>query len=300
MSNPKETPSHHGVLSETSGQYLNETMRLLIERGSCRGFTADPIPEALQQQLYQAAIHSPTGGNLQPYSIIKIEDDAARQKLTEWCEQKFMADAPLHLLFCLDWHRLERWAELSVAPFSAKKAFRHFWISFQDTIIAAQNLCTAADAIGLGSVYIGTVMEYMREIRDLFALPDGVLPVVLLCVGFPEYQPKSRRKLGPNVIVHDERYRDLPDDELLAAFDDKYPTVKIEITDRRMEMMEQVCRDVHGDEFAQKCLAAIHNQGFINAVQRYFGLHYRANMMPGLNEDFLAVMREMGFEWFEA
>ena len=151
--------SHHGVDDSAGRRYPNETMRLLLERGSCRYFENRKIPPDVLDLILKAGVHAPTGGNLQPYSIIKIEDEQTKRKLTELCgNQQFIAHAPVNLMFCIDWYRLRRWAELEIAPFTATSSFRHFWISFQDTMIAAQNICTAADAMGLGSVYVGTVL----------------------------------------------------------------------------------------------------------------------------------------------
>jgi FMN reductase [NAD(P)H] len=294
-----EMPDHHGPIDGQEGKYPNETMRLLLERGSLRNFSDTKIPPETLQQILDAGNRAATGGNLQPYSIIKIEDDAVREKLAEWCGQNFIAKAPVNLLFCIDWWRNERWAALEVAPFSAKNAFRHFWISIQDTVIAAQNICTAADAMGLGSVYIGTVLEIFRELKDLFELPDGVFPVVLLCIGYPRNRITQRKKLGVDVLVHDEKYRKLGDQELLDAFGRKYEGQKVKINDERLEAIEQVCREVHGEEFAQKCLERIKQTGYINPIQRYFGLHYVANEMPGRNQEYLQIMEDFGFGWFK-
>lgn len=294
-----DMPSHHGVKTTLDGEYPNETIRLLHCRASCRAFTPDPIPEDVLRILFEAAIHSATGGNLQPYSIIRIEREAARIKMAEVCGQRFMARAPLHLIFCVDWARLERWAGLSGAPFTAPHSFRHFWVAVQDTTIAAQNLCTAADAMGLGSVYIGTILDLIQEARDLFDLPPGVLPAILLCLGYPKRKPLSRKKLGPEIVVHRETYQPLSDEALEAAFDNKYTGHKVAITEERLEKIAAVCRRVHGATFAEACLARIHAQGFLNPAQHLFGLHYTADEMPQGNEDFLRVLKECGFDCFE-
>lgn len=294
-----DMPSHHGVEESLSGTYPNQTIKLLIERASCRSFSDKKIAPDVLHHILEAGIHSPTGGNLQPYSIIKIEDEKTKQKLADWCAQSFIGTAAVNLLFCIDWHRLERWAQLEVAPFSAMGSFSHFWISFQDTVICAQNICTAADCLGLGSVYIGTVLCFLREIRDLFDLPKGVIPVVLLCLGYPKGKRLPRKKLGVNVVVHDEKYSDIPDRELKKVFNEKYPNVRIDITEERLETIREVCRVVHGDEFAKKCVERIKENGYINHVQRYFGLHYRADMMREENDELLPIVEEFGFDWFK-
>ena len=292
-------PSHHGYKEKKDEHYANDTMKLLMERASCRNFADRKIPKKVLDSILDVGTHAATGGNLQPYSIIKIESLAMRKKLAEMCHQDFIAKAPVNLVFCIDWRRLQRWAELETAPFSATSSFRHFWISFQDTVICAQNICTAADALGLGSVYIGTIMEFFRETRDMLALPKGVFPMVLLCIGYSKGMRMVRRKLGRDVVVHDEKYQELDDADLRKAFDEKYHHVKIEMTEERLARIHDVCTKVHGSDFAKRCVEEINRAGHINAAQRYFGLHYEADLMPEGNEEFVAITKELGFNWFE-
>jgi len=278
----------------------NETIRLLHERASCRSFENKKIPDDIMRAVLEAGVHAPTGGNLQPYSIIKIENEAIREKLAALCgDQKWIAEAPVNLLFCIDGRRLERWARLEDAPYTGNHSFRQFWISFQDVIIAAQNICTAADAVGLGSVYIGTVLECFRDLRPIFELPDGVFPVVLLCLGYPKLRPGPRPKLGVETVVHDEKYRDLDDRSLKKAFDRKYSSRTFEPTTERLEKARSVCTRAHGPEFAARCAARIERDRCLNMAQMYFALHYCADEMPEGNEDFLAITEEFGFGWFK-
>jgi nitroreductase len=298
MSERKES-SHHGHKEDVKGEYPNETVRLLMDRASCRNFLEKKIPVGVLDLILDAGTHAPTGGNLQPYSIIKIESAQIREKLADMCGQNFIAKAPVNLIFCIDWHRLERWAGLEIAPFTAAGAFRHFWISFQDTIISAQNICTAADAMGLGSVYIGTIMEFMSEICELCRLPKGVLPVVLLCLGYPGSRLLVRRKLKRDAVVHDETYQELDDQQLRDIYDEKYNHAKFEATDERVQRMREVCEKVHGKDFAERCIRDVNDKGYISMAQRYFGLHYPADLMPDSNELFVEVIKECGFNWFE-
>ena len=280
-------------------KYPNETMKLLFERSSCRDFLDKKIPAAIMQIVLEAGVHAATAGNLQPYSIIKIENAETKQKLAKMCEQNFIGKAPVLLLFCLDLHRNERWAGLEVAPYTATSSFRHFWVSFQDTVICAQNICTAADSIGLGSVYIGTVIDMPSKIQTMFKLPRGVFPVVLVCLGYPKKRLPPRSKLGVGTVVHHERYHELKDEELLDVFNKKYEGQRLPIAENRLETILKVCRTVRGQEFAEKCASKIRANDHINRAQHYFGLHYRADVMPTGNDEYLKIMEEFGFGWFK-
>lgn len=286
---------------ESKDRYPNQTMELLIERASCRDFSDKKIPPDVLQVVIEAGIHAPTGGNLQPYSVIKIEDDETKKKLAKLGIQSLVTEAPVTLLFCIDWRRIERWASLEAAPFTATSAFPHFWISFIDTVVCAQNICTAADSMGLGSVYIGSIITLLTDIRDMFKLPKGVFPVVLVCMGYPKVKPQPRKKLGTDAIVHSEEYHEMQDDELIDAFNRKYRDYreKFEITEERLETISEVCKEVHGEKFARRCIGRIKEKGYINTAQYYFGLHYRANLMPAENDVFLRLVEKFGFGWFK-
>jgi len=289
--------------SKYSGQSdrecFNETISLLLGRSSCRDFLDKQIPSDMLQLVLNAGLHAPTAGNLQPYSIIKIENTDTKRKLAEMCKQNFIANAAVLLLFCIDLHRNERWANLEAAPYTATSSFRHFWVSFQDTMICAQSICTAADSMGLGSVYIGRVIDMPVDIQTMFGLPKGVFPVVLLCLGYPRIRHASRKKLGVNTIVHSERYREMEDKELLDAFNKKYESEKLPVSKERLETILKVCRAAHGEEFADKCASQIRADGYINRAQHYFGLHYRADLMPDGNDKYLKIMEDFGFNWFK-
>ena len=280
--------------------YPNKTMELLYERASCRSFKEEPVPDETLNAVLTAATHAATGGNLQPYSVIKVLDADVRQRLTALCgDQPFIGKAPVDLVFCIDFHRLERWAALEQAPFSARRAFRHFWISFQDVVICAQTVCTAADAMGLGTVYVGTVLECLDELKDLLKLPEGVFPVVMVCLGYPKGQLTPRRKFGVDVVVHDETYHEMTDEELLRVFDEKYGGQTFEATPERVDSIARACRAVHGEGYAEEFLARVKRDGHLNMAQNVFGLKYPADEMPRRNRHIMGAARNAGFGWFD-
>jgi len=277
---------------------MNKTLKLLVGRASCRAFAGRKVPVDVVNKILEAGIHAPTGGNLQPYSVIKIEKQAAKNRLAKLCWQSFMKKAPLHLIFCVDFHRLKRWAKLENAPFAADRSLRPFWIAFQDTIICAQNMCTAADALGLGSVYIGPIFDSIPAIRKMCRLPKGVVPVVSLALGYPSIFPEPRKKLGAGTVVHSEVYRNIPDKELLAAFAGKYKGARAEITKKDLKTMFQVCQAVHGPKFAKKCVEGIKARKYINRAQVYFGLHYRADKMLSGTPKSMKMLAKAGLACF--
>jgi FMN reductase [NAD(P)H] len=284
-------------------EYPNETLKLLNERASLRSFSDKEVTEETLNQILEAGTHAASGGNLQPFSIIKIRDKKKMEKLVELGNQVFLKTAPVNLLFCIDYYRLRRIAEIEKAPFTATSSFAHFWIALEDTVIAAQTVCTAADSLGLGSVYIGTIFtepETLRSCKQLFELPDEVLPVVLVSMGYPKAKPPIRKKFDINTLVHDEKYHISTDEELKKAVERKYEGRKLEISehDRRIDTIKEVCEKAHGEEFADEVVQEIKKNGYISMFQYIFGLHYRADMMPEVNEDLIKLIKEYGFDVF--
>lgn len=276
----------------------NGTIRLLHERASVRQFADRPIEPEVMDAVLDAGVHAATGA-MQPYSVIVVDDPAMKQTLydLDGCGQKQILSAPIDLLFCLDMHRCARWAELRNAPFTATSSFEEWWVSFQDVVIFAQSICTAAEALGLGSVYIGTVYWHFRELRELFRMPQNVFPVVMVCMGYPrEERPKPRPKLGRDIVVHRGAYREPTDEELLAAIDAKHGG-RVEPTEKRLETIAEVCRSVGGATLERRVLADIEARGYINTAQVIYGLAYRADKGVENNLDYLEILSEAGFGW---
>lgn len=280
-------------------EYENETLKILFERSSVRIFLSRKVPENVLKRVIEAGLHSASAGNLQPYSIIKVEDEERKKLLAELCLQKFISKAPVLLVFCLDFHRLERWANLSNAPFTAAKSFRHFWVAFIDVSICAQTICTAAESFGLGSVYIGTIIESAERVRDVLKLPEKVFPIILVCLGYPSVRPKPQKKLGYNIIVSNEEYREPSDEELLKAFNEKYDRIKVKVNEERLKLAEEVYRNLFGEEPAKIFCEKIRASGYFNPAQYYFLLHYRADLMCRDNELFVKMLENAGLKFFK-
>lgn len=280
--------------------YENEVMKCLYERGSVRTFSDKEVTNDVLRSIVDAGCHAATGGNLQPYSIIEIRSEEKKDALMATGKmQSIVKKAPVNLLFCIDWNRSQQWANLHHAPFAALQSYRHFWIAFQDTIIAAQNVCTAADSVGLGSVYIGTVESCFEEVKEMFKLPKGVFPVVILSLGYPEREPVIAPKLLSDIIMHQEEYQVMNDDLLNKAMNEKYGNRKTPTSDKNLATLYEVSKNVHGVSFAERAVEYAKQNESIHPVQRYFGLHYVADQIRTGNGRFLASLRDSGFEWVD-
>lgn len=276
---------------------MNETLNIMNNRYSVRSFKEEPIPRHIQDQFINAGLKAASAGNLQPFSIIRIEDKENSKWFVEHHMQGFIEKAPLNLLFCLDFHRLQRWSKHHKAPFVMDKSLAHFWVGFQDVIILAQSIETAANSLGIGSVYVGTVMDYILELQEKFNLPKGVIPIVLLTMGYSNQPKKIARKLSQNLVVHDESYVNHSIDFLEEEFHLKYGDPTIKVTEEIIDKIYTVVKEVDGEKQAEIVKEYVRTQEKVSIPMRYFGLHYVAHRTAKENTKMLDALYKNGLVW---
>ena len=198
---------------------MNPILESLSTRKSVRVFEPTPIPAEEREAILQAAAQAPTAGNQQLYTILDITDPALKARLAETCDhQPFIAAAPMALIFCADplkW--VDAYADAGCEP--RPLGVGDLMLAVTDAAIAAQNAVTAAWSLGIGSCYIGDIMEQAEEHRALLHLPDGVFPAAMVVFGYPTAQQAERPKparVGLEHIVRENAYRRLTGGELRA------------------------------------------------------------------------------------
>lgn len=173
---------------------MNEIIKLLQNRKSIRVYEDKPIPLEDKKLILQSAMEAPTAGNQQMYTILDITDQEIKDELAISCDnQPFIARAPMVLIFCAD---MQKWYDTFVEGGARprKPAEGDFALSITDAVIAAQNAVVAAESLGIGSCYIGDIMEQCEFHRELLHLPEYVFPAAMLVFGYPTKQQKERKK----------------------------------------------------------------------------------------------------------
>ena len=196
---------------------MNPILDNLHSRKSVRVFEPKLIPAEVKQAILEAAAQAPTAGNQQLYTVLDITDQALKDRLAVTCDdQPFIAKAPLVLIFCADAHKWRTaYADAGCAP--RLPGTGDLLLSVTDAAIAAQNAVTAAWSMGVGSCYIGDIMELCETHRALLHLPAHVFPAAMLVFGYPTAQQLARPKpvrCELRHIVHENAYRDMPGAEL--------------------------------------------------------------------------------------
>lgn len=233
---------------------MNEVLKQLQDRKSVRVFEDREISAEDKAAILEAAVMAPSAGNQQLYTILDITDPQKRERLSETCDhQPFIATAKLVLIFCAD---CQKWYNAFLA---AGCSPRHpgagdFLLAVDDALIAAQNAVTAAHSLGIGSCYIGDIMENCEIHREMLNLPEYVFPAAMLVFGYPTQQQKERRKperVGMKYIVHENEYREMEPEELQEMFGMKANGKTYE------EWMKAFCNRKYNSDFSKEMTRSV-------------------------------------------
>lgn len=233
---------------------MNEIIRSLYERKSVRVFEEREIPQECITAIIQSAMEAPTAGNQQLYTILNITDQSMKEQLAESCDhQPFIAKAPLVLVFCAD---CQKWQDVFVEGGAnpRKPGVGDLMLAVTDTMIAAQNSVVAAESFGIGSCYIGDIMEQCEFHRELLHLPEYVFPAGMLVFGYPTEQQKERKKpqrCRLEDVVMENVYRRKDGAELRRMFDKETKVKSYE------EWSQAFCKRKYNSDFSKEMTRSV-------------------------------------------
>ncbi len=203
---------------------MNETLDLLINRASIRSYIQEPIKDADKELIEEAIYRSPTAGNMQDFSVIAIDNQKLKTGLSVLCDnQLFIAKAPLIYVFVSDFSRYKDYFEIHNVDDSKFKV-PHLGTMLNgiiDSTIAAQTASIAANILGIGTCYIGDIVENKEQVMDLLGLNDNMIPVAMLTLGYYEQQIKQSPKIDKKYIIHKNKYCRATKDQLEVMFKSK-------------------------------------------------------------------------------
>jgi hypothetical protein len=156
---------------------------------------------------------------MQSWCAVLTKDQERKKRLFELhYKQQMILQAPVVITFCSDFNRMKQWLSAK----NSKQSFDDF-LGFQtgliDSVIAAQNVATAAESYGLGICYMGTTLWAADKISEFLELPDCVVPVTSLVLGYPDEEIDSvRYRLPLEVLVHEEVYSKRSEAEVLDIY----------------------------------------------------------------------------------
>lgn len=195
----------------------------LLSHRSVRSYLPAPLEPKLVETLVAAAQSAASSSNLQLWSVVAVQDAERRAKLAELAGgQKHIAQAPLLLVWLSDLARGHAIAERASEPVEGFEFLESFTVSAIDAALAAQNAVVAAEALGLGTVYIGALRNKPQEVASLLGLPAHTTALFGLVVGWPD--PASPASIKPRLpqaaVLHHEQYSLDQQAEAIAAYDE--------------------------------------------------------------------------------
>ncbi|AIQ60671.1 FMN reductase [Paenibacillus borealis] len=186
---------------------MNEVIRLLTNHRSFRQYTGQAVEPEKLKTIIEAAQAAPSWVNGQQVSIIAVRSEERKQQLSVLSgNQKHVAEAPVFLVFCMDFHRAKLAAELEDQPFEAAGDVDALLVGAADVGIALSNAVAAAESLGLGIIPIGGVRRHTAEVIELLQLPEYVFPVAGLCIGYPAEELPKKPRLPMEAVYHEEVY----------------------------------------------------------------------------------------------
>ena len=194
-----------------------ETLSLIWSRRTIRDFERREIEKETVDKLKAMTLRAPSAGNMEMYSILEVEDKEKKKQLAVICDnQKMIENAPLVWIFLCDMEKWKRYFTFSKSPEKfnipmPKLGAGDMLLSFEDAVIAAENSVIAAEALGLGSCYIGDVLENGEKLVELFSLPKHVIPAAMVIYGYPKskerFQSTPRPDINSSIFMKD-RYKE--------------------------------------------------------------------------------------------
>jgi len=220
------------------------------------------------------AARTQTMGNLQLYSVVVTRSAEMKQRLAPaHFNQPMVTQAPVVLTICADFHRTTRWCEERKAS-PGYDNFLSFVNASIDALLYTQTLCNLMDEEGLGYCYLGTTVYMPQLIIDTLQLPQLVMPVATLTVGWPAEEPPLTDRLPLEGFVHNETYQDYTAQDI-----DTYYLYKEQLEENRhfceinqKETLAQIFTDIRytkkdNEAMSAGLLETLRRQGFIPPTQ---------------------------------
>lgn len=217
-----------------------------INRRSVRDYSDRQISDRDIELIIDAASHAPSTGNMQLYSVVVTRDPEILRRLAPaHFNQPAFVKAPVVLTFCADFNRFEHWCRLNDAVPGFNNA-QSLLSAIMDVSIFAQQVVTIAEQEGLGTCYLGTTAYNAPEIARVLELPDRVLPVLSVSLGYPSGDNARSPRLPVQAIMHRDTYHDYSDSLINEYYQEieQQPDAAKFINENGKETLAQVFTDV--------------------------------------------------------
>lgn len=186
---------------------MNEVLKLQCNHRTIREFTQEPLTAREVEDLLTVANHTATSTGMQSMSILRITDEEKKKEITKVCGQEYVGRAPELWIFIVDIFRNARIAKEQGVDLPSKGDVDRFFQGFTDGALAAQNVTVAAESMGLGCVYFGSILNDVRRIIEILELPELTFPIVGLGIGHPNQKPQLKPRMPLKYKVFENTYQ---------------------------------------------------------------------------------------------
>lgn len=219
---PQRTDAPNDALNRPVTSLVSgPTIDVQLAHRTIRAYTEEPVGEDVVTTLLDVARHSATSSFRQQVTVIRVLDPAIREEIHAVSGQPYVGGTRGELLmFVVDLHRnavLRERAGVDVEPVERTNLFLQ---AVEDTVIAAQNVVVAAESLGLGTTYLGSIATDPRRIITALGLPRHTYPLLGLLVGHPDQEPQFKPRLPREITTAVDSYPEVTDHlEALEAYD---------------------------------------------------------------------------------
>lgn len=239
-------------------------------RKSIRKYKAQPVSDELLNNLLTQAEHTQTMGNLQLYSVVVTRSEEMKQKLAPaHFNQPMVKGADVVLTFCADYNRTTQWA-LNRKAHPGYGNFLSFVNAATDALLYCQRFCDLAEEAGLGLCFLGTTIYQPQPIIDALKLPQLVMPIATITLGWPDETPTPSERLPLSAIRHDETYQPVTAATIDRDYTEKeaLPINQHFVAENNVETLAQVFADIRYkasdcEAMSVTLLDALKQQGFL-------------------------------------
>lgn len=183
---------------------MNNTIKQQLKHRTIRQFTDEPISQEIIDTLVSVAQATSTSNYMQSYSIISITDKVKKKAIASIGAQPYIENVGHLFIFVIDQHRNATIAkEGNIEDLEVLQTFDRMMIGYTDAILAAQNTMVAIESMGMGGVFLGSILNDAQAIIDVLDLPEYVFPVLGLGFGYPNQEPQLKPRM-PQHLMHFE------------------------------------------------------------------------------------------------
>jgi nitroreductase len=246
-------------------------MDILSQHRTIRKFTDKSVSKEILDSLITSSIRASTSGNMQLYSLILTQNSDVKDKLVPLhFNQPVALSAPVLITVCADFNRFSLWC-LNNKANPGYDNFLSFLTTSIDALLVAQNLCIAAENIGLGICYLGTSTYNADEIINVLQMPKLTFPITTIAIGWPDEIPLKTDRLPIEAVIHSEVYHDYSASAIneFYAMKENLESSKKFVEENHKQHLSQVFTDVRyskkdNEFFSEKILQTLRKQGFLN------------------------------------